>query len=124
MGRNVTIDRKTGTHFRGAPSGGDYVVCVMVKEYRAGLLVSAHRKDFIIHVDDRCDFPSADLNPNYITCNGFDFSFHNEAVSSPLIHNYYWDFGVPGSLSDTSTQARPDFYFPGYRRLQCPILCK
>ncbi len=112
LGSGVTIDRKTGLISGIAPPGGDYVVCVMVKEWRAGLLVSSHRKDFIISVDDRCDFPSADLNPSYITCNGFDFSFHNEANTTPLIHNYYWDFGVPGVTTDTSTQARPTFTFP------------
>jgi gliding motility-associated-like protein len=112
LGPNVTINRNSGLISGVAPSGGDYVVCVLVKEYRAGLLVSVHRKDFIIHVDDRCDFPSADLDPNYITCNGFDFSFHNEAASSPLIHSYYWDFGVSGITTDTSTLARPTFTFP------------
>ena len=112
MGRNVTINRQTGLISGVAPAGGDYVVCVLVSEYRAGKFVSAHRKDFIIHVDDRCDFPSADLDPNYITCNGFDFSFHNEAAPSPLVHSYFWDFGVLGATSDTSTQATPTFTFP------------
>jgi gliding motility-associated-like protein len=112
LGASVTIDRNTGLISGVAPPGGDYVVCVLVKEYRAGLLVSSHRKDFIITVDDRCDFPSADLDPNYITCNGFDFSFHNEAVSTPLVHNYYWNFGVPGITTDTSTLAKPTFSFP------------
>ena len=112
MGKNVTINRQTGLIAGIAPSGGDYVVCVLVREWRAGIQVSSHRKDFIIHVDDRCDFPSADLNPSYITCNGFDFSFHNEAVNSPLIHTYYWEFGVPGATTDTSSQARPTFTFP------------
>jgi PKD repeat protein len=112
LGANVIINRKTGLISGTAPPGGDYVVCVMVREWRAGIQVSAHRKDFIIHVDDRCDFPSADLKPNYITCNGFDFSFHNEAANSPLIHTYSWDFGVPGSTTDTSTKATPTFTFP------------
>jgi gliding motility-associated-like protein len=112
LGKNVSIDRKTGVISGVAPAGGDYVVCVLVKEYRAGLLVSAHRKDFIISIDDKCDFPSADLAPNYITCNGFDFSFHNVAATTPLVHNYYWDFGVPGSTTDTSTLAKPTFTFP------------
>ena len=112
MGRNVGIDRQTGVISGVAPTGGDYVVCVLVKEYRAGVVVSGHRKDFIIHVDDRCDFPSAGLDPNYITCNGFDFSFQNEAASSPLVHSYYWDFGVNGVTTDTSTQAKPTFTFP------------
>jgi gliding motility-associated-like protein len=112
LGASVTIDRKTGLISGVAPPGGDYVVCVLVKEYRAGILVSTHRKDFIISVDDRCDFPSADLDPSYITCDGFNFSFHNEAASTPLVHSYYWDFGVPGSTSDTSNLAKPTFTFP------------
>ena len=112
LGAAVTIDRKTGMIAGVAPPGGDYVVCVLVKEYRAGILVSTHRKDFIISVDDRCDFPSADLNPSYITCDGFNFGFHNEAASTPLVHNYFWDFGVPGSTNDTSNIAKPVFTFP------------
>jgi PKD repeat protein len=112
LGRNVVINSKTGMISGIAPVGGDYVVCVLIREYRAGVFVSANRKDFILHVDDRCDFPTADLDPNYITCNGFDFSFHNEASSTPLIHSYYWDFGVPDSSSDTSTLASPTYTFP------------
>jgi len=112
MGTSVTINRKTGLISGVAPRGGDYVACVLIREYRNGIQITVHRKDFIIHVDDRCDFPSAALDPNYITCNGFDFSFHNETGSSPLIHSYYWDFGVPGSITDTSTLARPTFTFP------------
>jgi gliding motility-associated-like protein len=112
LGRNVTINALTGLISGIAPSGGDYVVCVLVREWRAGVQVSAHRKDFIIHIDDRCDFPSADLDPTYITCNGFDFSFHNEASNSPLIHTYFWDFGVPSATGDTSTQSTPTFTFP------------
>ena len=112
LGPNVTIDRQTGLISGTAPPGGDYVVCVMVREWRNGVLVSSHRKDFIVSVDDRCDFPSADLDPSYLTCNGFDFTFHNEAATTPLIHNYFWDFGVAGSLSDTSNLARPTFTFP------------
>jgi len=112
LGRNVTLNRKPGLISGSAPGGGDYVVCVMVREWRSGVQISAHREDFIVHVDDRCDFPSADLDPSYITCNGFDFSFHNEAASSPLIHTYYWDFGVPSVDTDTSTLSRPTFTFP------------
>jgi gliding motility-associated-like protein len=112
LGSNVTINHLTGLISGVAPTGGDYVVCVLLKEFRAGALVSTHRKDFIIHIDDRCDFPSADLEPSYISCNGFDFSFQNESSPSPLVHSYYWDFGVAGSTTDTSTQAKPTFTFP------------
>ena len=111
LGPNVFIDKKTGLISGLAPSTGDYVVCVLVKEYRHGLLLSGHRKDFIIHVDDRCDIPSAVLNPTYITCDGYGFTFQNEAPASPLIHTYTWDFGVPGSTRDSSSQAKPTYLY-------------
>jgi len=112
LGPGVGINRFTGLISGVAPVSGDYVVCVLVKEYRNGSLVTEHRKDFIIHVDDRCDFPSAALEPSYISCDGFNFNFHNEASASPLIHSYYWDFGLNGSDTDTSSQAAPAFTFP------------
>ncbi len=111
LGPDVTIDRNTGLISGLAPRAGDYVVCVLVTEFRKGIELSEHRKDFIIHVDDRCDFPSADLEPSYITCNGFNFSFANESPPSPLVHSYYWDFGVSG-LPDTTSQQAPTFTFP------------
>ncbi len=112
LGTGVTIDRKTGVISGIAPAAGDYVVCVLLKEWRRGVAISEHRKDFIIHIDDRCDFASADLKPSYITCDGFTFSFKNEAPASPLIHTYYWDFGIAGRTDDTSTSPTPGFTFP------------
>ncbi len=37
LGRSVTINRKTGIISGVAPGAGDYVVCVLVREYRAGV---------------------------------------------------------------------------------------
>jgi gliding motility-associated-like protein len=111
LGPDVTIGRSTGLISGLAPAAGDYVVCVLVREFRNGIQLTQHSKDFIIHVDDRCDFPSADLEPTYIDCNGFNFSFANESPPSPLVHSYYWDFGVKGVL-DTTSQQSPTFTFP------------
>ncbi|MDP4130771.1 MAG: PKD domain-containing protein [Bacteroidota bacterium] len=112
LGPGVTINRNTGLISGLAPASGDYVVCVLLREYRNGVQITVHRKDFIIHVDDRCDFPSAALEPSYITCDGFNFSFQNESPPSPLVHSYYWDFGVNGTNSDTTSQQQPTFTFP------------
>ncbi|MBS1599550.1 MAG: gliding motility-associated C-terminal domain-containing protein [Bacteroidetes bacterium] len=112
LGPNVTIDPKTGIISGIAPASGDYVVCVQLNEWRNGKIISSHPKDFIVHIDDRCDFASANLKPAYITCDGFNYSFKNEAPTSPLIHSYFWDFGIPGTNTDTSTSATPNFTFP------------
>ncbi len=112
LGPDVSIDPKTGVISGIAPSGGDYVVCVMLSEWRNGKVISSHPKDFIVHVDDRCDFADAALKPSYITCDGFSYAFKNEAPSSPLIHSYFWDFGVPGLTNDTTSAQTPTFTFP------------
>ena len=122
LGPGVNINRTTGLISGLAPVSGDYVVCVLLKEYRNGIVVTEHRKDFIIHVDNRCDFPSAALEPSYITCDGFNYSFHNEAPASPLIHSYFWDFGVKGSTSDTTSQQFPSFTFPDTGRYTVTLL--
>ncbi|MEJ7766781.1 MAG: PKD domain-containing protein [Chitinophagaceae bacterium] len=112
LGPEVSINPSTGIISGIAPAGGDYVVCVCLTEWRNGKVLSTHRKDFILRVDARCDFAAAELKPAYVTCDGFDFSFQNEAPFSTLIHSYLWDFGVAGRTNDTSTQAKPNFIFP------------
>lgn len=112
LGPNVKISPTTGIISGIAPVGGDYVVCVCITEWRRGKPLSTHRKDFILRVDAKCDFAAAELKPDYITCDGFDYTFHNEAPFSSLIHTYYWDFGVNGRTDDTSTLERPRFVFP------------
>ena len=122
LGPGVTIDRKTGVISGTAPVSGDYVVCVLVSEYRGGVLLTQHRKDFIVHIDDRCDFPSASLEPSYITCDGFTYNFSNESAATPLVHSYFWDFGVPASTTDTSSVQSPSFTFPDSGTYQVKLI--
>lgn len=112
LGSGVTINPRTGLISGIAPSGGNYVVCVCVTEWRNGRRLSTHRKDFNVQIDDRCDFASAQLAPNYINCDSYSYTFRNEAPPSPLINSYYWDFGVANRTDDTSTSATPTFIFP------------
>lgn len=123
LGANVSINPATGIIAGIAPAGGDYVVCVCLTEWRKGKPLSTHRKDFILRVDANCDFAAAELKPSYITCDGFDYTFHNEAPYSTLIHTYYWDFGVNGRKDDTSTLEKPRFVFPdtGYYTIKLII---
>ncbi|MGN6618572.1 MAG: PKD domain-containing protein [Ilyomonas sp.] len=111
MGPNVTIDEKTGIITGVAPSRtGDYVVAVCVEEFRNGIKIGQTKKEIHITVAD-CSLSAAQLKPSYITCNGFDFTFFNES-SNTNINRYFWDFGVPVTLADTSAQPRPTFIYP------------
>lgn len=105
LGANATINTNTGIITGIAPPVGKYVVCVAVKSYRRGVLLTVHRKDFIINVSD-CDFAGAELEPTYTTCDGFSLTFTN-MNNSPLNQTFYWDFGVPGITTDTSTSQSP-----------------
>lgn len=112
LGPKVTINSHTGLITGIAPEGGDYVISVCVHEWRNGKLVSEHRKDFNIRVDDRCDLAAAALKPVYSTCDDFSQFFQNEAPISILTHSYFWDFGVRNAGTDTTSQPTPTFTYP------------
>lgn len=102
----ITINPKTGLVTGIAPATtGVYLMAVLVEEYRNGIKISEHRKDFQISIND-CTLTGAQLKPTYITCNGTTLSFQNESTSSN-IDSYLWDFGVPGISTDTSTNSTP-----------------
>jgi len=102
LGSGVTIDSKTGMMCGIAPAAGIYVVTVCVTEYRKGFAIATQRKDLQIKVGD-CNIADAALRPEYISCDGFTYTFHNEAPVTPLIKTYHWDFGDGA----TSTEATP-----------------
>ena len=99
LGSSATINRQTGMISGIAPATGRYVVCVCIDEYRGGVIIGHHRKDFILNVND-CDLARAQLNPVYYGCDTYTKDFQNEASSSN-IQTYYWDFG-DGSSSTLS----------------------
>ncbi len=109
LGPGVTINASTGLIAGIAPVGGDYVLSVLVREWRRGKLISEHRKDFNIKVDERCDLAAALLKPTYSSCDDFTFTFRNEAPPSSLIKSYLWNVGVPGAPE--LKVASPDFTY-------------
>ena len=92
LGSLATINSQTGLISGIAPQEGKYVVAVKVLEYRSGVLIGEHMKDFILRVQD-CEVAAAALKPEYMSCDGFSFTFDNEAPFSPLVNSYYWEFG-------------------------------
>ena len=111
LGNRVNLNPSTGLISGIAPGGGDYVISVSVKEWRGNRVISEHRKDFNIRVDNQCDLAAALLNPTYSNCDDFSHLFQNESPPSSLIHTYHWDFGVSGLTNDTSNQATPTYTY-------------
>lgn len=111
FGTNVSIDPATGIITGSTPDiTGEYVLAVTVKEYRNGDLIAETRKELHVNVAN-CAIPEADLPVETINCDGFEVQFENGSLS-PVINSYYWDFGVPNRLDDTTTVVRPSFIYP------------
>ncbi len=109
LGNKVSIDPVTGIISGTAPPGGQYVVSVCITEWRNGVAIAEHRKDFILKVDD-CDLIEADLPDKIIKCDNNTVLFQNGSTSS-AITSYAWEFGVPSSPNNFSTQPTPTFVY-------------
>jgi len=110
----IKIDPQTGL-LSGKPTMlGQFVVGVCVKEYRNGVLLDIHRREFQFNITN-CSpmivaaIPSTSANPDSMSfCNGFSVTFGNNSIGA---NSFYWDFGVPGMQSDTSNQKYPTFSY-------------
>lgn len=109
LGPGVTINANTGIISGLAPSAGSYVIAVCISEWRNGKVINTHRKDFILKIAD-CDFVAALLPLSATYCDDFVTGFENLTPSS-LIYAWHWDFGVGGTLSDTSNQPTPTYTY-------------
>lgn len=108
LGSGAILNPRTGIISGTAPqNAGRYVVCVCINEYRNGVLIGVHRKDFIITVDN-CSIPTSTLKPNYTSCDGYTLSFSNLAPPDN-IQTYFWDFGDGNtSTADAPTHTYAD----------------
>lgn len=111
LGTQAYIDPRTGIISGISPPLGSYIVAVLVREYRNGILIGEHRKDVILKVQN-CQQTQATLNPEYITCDGFSYAFRNNSPRTPEVQSFYWDFGVSSATNDTSNLEFPTFTFP------------
>jgi gliding motility-associated-like protein len=110
LGAGVTINPTTGLISGVSPPQGIYVVTVCVEEIRQGVVIATQRKDLQIKAGG-CNVAKAQLNPQYISCDGFTLNFSNLSTS-PLINSYYWEFGDPNSgINNSSNSATPTHTF-------------
>lgn len=109
-GTPLTLNSSTGL-LEGTPMTlGQFVVGIMVKEYRKGKYMSQTIRDFQFNVVNCPEQISAVLKPITV-CNGKTVNFKNYGGSTG--NNWYWDFGDPAVTSDNSTLNFPSYTYPG-----------
>ena len=92
---------------------GQYSLGICASEYRNGVLLSTVRRDYQFNVTP-CDLSVwADIvteseNPTLL-CLGTTVPFSQTSHNTTTFH---WDFGVQGTLTDTSNQPNPVYTFP------------
>lgn len=92
LGIYARIDSRTGLITGTAPPfTGNYVVGVIIYEFRHDTLLSFHRKDITIIVSS-CTIIEAALQKTYLNCKDYTFYFSN-LVFPPGILTYDWYFG-------------------------------
>ncbi|MEI6583937.1 MAG: PKD domain-containing protein [Chitinophagia bacterium] len=91
LGGRVIINGATGIISGIAPPEGSYVVNVCIFESRNGKIISEHRKDFILKVQN-CELIEADLPDKIIQCKDFLVHFENGSYASGIT-SYQWEMG-------------------------------
>lgn len=115
LGPLVNINSTTGLISGVAPNLGAlaneiFSVTVQVTEYRNGSAIATHFKELQIRVVD-CQIPTANLDPTFTTCGGYNVTFTNNASNNP-VPAYYWNFGDPASgPNNTSNLQSPTHVF-------------
>lgn len=107
LGPFATINPATGMISGTSPNAGNYVVCVCIDVFRDGRRISTHRKDLIVRVSP-CDPIRANPDPGYTTCDGFNIQFDHSSIGANTV---FWDFGIEGINSDTSSSNNPIFVY-------------
>ena len=114
-GATINIDQNTGLLTAAPQMLGLFVVGVRVQEFRNGTLLNETVRDFLFRVFN-CQLqldaivPTQEQFPTFVNyCQGLTVQFPNNSFGGT---NYEWDFGVPGTNSDISTQYAPTFTYP------------
>jgi gliding motility-associated-like protein len=97
LNTNITINPNTGVISGTVSALGQYVVAVCAKEYRNGVLIGVHRREFQFNVT-ACQktIVSSIITPTVLCKNGVVFNA-NTTYTGPNSVAYAWNFGDPNS---------------------------
>lgn len=105
----IIINPQTGL-ITGTPNMiGQWVVGVCVREYRNGVLLGIHKRDFQFNVTPCDQIIVTSIPAQQIFCSGNTVQFSNNSVNAT---SYHWDFGVATLTNDTSNLFTPSYTYP------------
>jgi len=116
----ISIDPSTGFMTAVPNQVGQYVVGVCVREYRNGVLLGVHQRDFQFNVtacliNTQAGFSfntnlQTEPDGSYFICGDLPVNFSNSSLNAST---FAWDFGVNGINTDVSNAYQPQYTFPG-----------
>ncbi|UYQ93513.1 PKD domain-containing protein [Chitinophaga horti] len=119
LGAGVAINPETGVISGTAPGAGLYIVTVTAKEYRNGVYVGEHNKEFQFSITGCVKQVVAAMPDRYDDCDGLTINFVNNSTPNKP---YYWDFGDGQSLSTNSQDPIPHTYAtPGVYKVKLVV---
>lgn len=104
----LAIDPQTGVMTATAQTIGIFVYAVCAKEYRNGVLINENRRDFQVTVTNCITNIVAAVPDQVSFCDGMSVTLGNNSIGGS---SYFWDFGDPNTLADTSTATSPSYTY-------------
>lgn len=90
---------------------GQFVVAICVQEFRNGVLIDTHYRDFQFNIIP-CIVSVVSNFPDQIQpCQGNTVSFTNQSASNLGSMVFHWDFGVASINTDTSNVVNPTYVY-------------
>jgi gliding motility-associated-like protein len=105
----LSINPQTGILKATPNTIGQFVVGVCVSEYRNGILLSRTRRDLQFNVVSCPTLVVAAIQNPLISCGSYTVNFQNLSQGSG---SYFWNFGDPTTLADTSILTNPSWTYP------------
>ncbi len=107
----LTIDPKNGLITGKPKTVAQYVVGVMVKEYRNGKLINVLYRDLQFNIRPCVIAVSSDFADPEKKCQGTTVTFTNQSTVSNGTPTFKWDFGVTTLSNDTSITKNPTYTY-------------
>ncbi len=108
---SLTLNSATGI-LQGKPNlQGKFVVGVCVEEWRNNVLLSKHYRDFQFTVKTCTVSVVAAIADQSQNCIGQTITFTNTSINQSANPSYFWNFGDPNTLGDTSLANSPSYTY-------------